>query len=366
MLSPERTIAIDPTGEWGSSFGNSVAVNHPSYEVRFRIKPSDLPLFEETREMRRLRGYPMPDNVTVTTDLQEFAEGADLFVLAAKSKFFRSSYSILSPVIPYGKLIVILSKGLEKETNLRMSQIILEEDPGRIDDITVLAGPNAAKEVAAGALVGAVIAAYNPDTATKAQSWLSSNNFRMYSSDDVAGVEYGAALKNIMALGAGMADELGVEASTMAFFFTRALEEMARFGVALGAHPLTFGSLAFTGDWALSCYGGVTRNYLAGREIARRVPLSAETLEGLDSIKSAITLAEKHNISIPLISAINEVVENREDIRTIAHALMGRPLTKEQLADKGVRFGLERLTTRAIHKLGFNRFNPAVKGLLHF
>lgn len=361
MFSPELTIAVGPAGEWGSAFAKSIAQNHP-YRVCILLREEDLGWFERTRETRRLPGEAMPDNVTAVCKMEEFVR-ADLLVFAPRSQGFRPFYYTSSPLIEPGKPILVLSKGLEKKTNLRMTEIILENDPTRIDDVAFLSGPNPAKEIAAGALAGAVIAAYNFDTAKKIQSWLSSNNFRMYASDDVIGIEYGAALKNVMSLGAGMADEYGVEASTMALFFTRALEEMARFGETLGAHPLTFRSLAFVGDWALSCYGRVTRNYLAGREIARGVPLSAETLEGLESIKSAITLAEKHNIPIPLILAINEVVEGRKDIRTVAYELMGRPLTQEQLADKGLRYGLGRLVTRAMHKFGFNL---ALKDLLHF
>lgn len=353
MVTPERIIVIDPAGEWGSAFGKSVAENHPSYEVRFLLhKLKDLPLFLETREMRRLPGYPMPANVTVTLDVQKWAMGADLFVLAAKSKFFRTSYLDISPVISYGTPIVILTKGLEQETNLMMTEIILEEDPGRIDDITALAGPNGAKEVAGGALVGAVVAAYNYETAVKVQDMITSDKFRVYASDDVVGVEIGAVLKNILSLGAGMADEKHMPQSTKAFFVTRGLEEMARFGEAFGAHQATFRSLSFLGDLLLGCYGGITRNYLAGTEIAKKLSPSSETLEGLDSIDSVIALAKQHNppISMPLIEMINEVVKGK-DLQAAMYELMGRPPTKEQLVDKGLVFNANNLGIRIRHKL---------------
>lgn len=358
-LSPERkTIGIGPPGEWGSAFAKVVAEN--GHEVRLLMRtPQDVGEFQRTHQTKRLKGVDLPDNVKAYSDREEFARGLDALALAPPSRFFRPYYREITPYLDPQIDIISLTKGLEQGTNLRMSAILLEEDPTRIDNIAVLSGPNLAKEVAQSEVIaGTVVAAYTLDTATRIQDWLNSGRFRVYTSEDVEGVEYYAVLKNIMALGAGIADELKVAQISKALYFTRALEEMYRFGMDLGAQEATFRSLAAVGDVALSFYGGATRNYRAGVKKAQGQSteeiLQGELAEGIYALKSAVDLTRQHEIDAPLTIALYGVFFEGLDIHEGISQLMGRQPKKEHegVMDLGRQAG--RLVMKWLHRLGIN------------
>lgn len=363
MLSPEQKIfSVGPAGAWGSAFAKIAA--EQGHEVRLYIRDvEDLRQFRRTRRTKRLPGETMPANVIATSDKAEFIEGTDLFVVATPSSFLRPYHigfqGLKNPRTP----TLILSKGLEEGTNLTMSQVWLEEDPTSIDHIAVLSGPNVAgemahvNEIAQLAYAGTVVAAYNPEIATLIQSWLNSKRLRIYTSEDVLGVEFGGSLKNVMALGAGMGDELGAPPISKAFYFTRALEEMVRFGTALGAHEATFRGLAVVGDLYLSCIPDATRNYRAGVKIAKgqsrdEILASSELAEGLYTIGSAAQLARENNIDAPIIFALYDVLFNGLNIYKAIDQWMDRPPTKEQQGDRGLHFRLGMLWRRALHNIG--------------
>lgn len=333
------------------------------HDVRlFFQDPEDTADFQRTRRSKRLAGVDMPKNVIPTSDIKQFTGGANLVVLVPPSQAFRSFSKELMPFVGSNCDIMSASKGLERGTNQRMTEILLEADPTRIDHIAVLSGPNLAKEIARSAIAGTVIAAYNLDTAGRIQSYLMPDSrpdrFRVYISEDVVGVELGGALKNVMALGAGIADGLGVVSSTKALYFTRALEEMVKFGTSLDACEETFRGLAVVGDLFLSCCGESTRNYRAGLKIAQGQSaeeiLSSELAEGLHTIKSAIELAKIYRIDTPIMSALYAVIYEGLDIAEGIERLMGRQPTKEHLRDKGPVFQLARLGMRALCKVGIN------------
>lgn len=358
-LSPERkTIGVGPPGEWGSAFARVVAEN--GHEVRLLMRtPQDVLDFQRTHKTKRLEGIVQPDSVKAYSDREEFARGLNALAIAVPSRSFRPFYKEISPYLDSQIDIISLTKGLEAGTNFRMTEILLEESPTRIDKIAVLSGPNSAKEVAqAEVIAGTVVAAYNHDTATRIQGWLNSPRFRVYTSEDVKGVEYYAVLKNIMALGAGIGDELKVAQSTKALYLTRALEEMYRFAMALGAQEATFRSLAAVGDVALSFYGGVTRNYRAGVKKAQGQStekiLEEELAEGIYALKSAVDLAKKNKIDVPLTLALYGVFFERLDINEGISQLMGRQPKKEHEGVMNVGRQVGRLVTRVLHRLGIN------------
>lgn len=355
MSKEKITVAVGPAGEWGSAFAK-VAAEKGHDVCLYMGTPEDVLVFQQTHRTRRLAGVDMPSNIQATSDKEEFVKDADLIVLAPPSKDFRSFWREIMPFIDPQTDRLILTKGLEQGTNLRMSEILLEQDPTSIDRIAVLSGPNLAKEVARSVLSGTVVAAYNLDTANRIQSWFNSEHFRVYTSDDPVGVEFGGALKNVMALGAGIADELKASSTSKALYFTRALEEMIRFGTALGGHEATFRGLSGEGDLFLSCIDGLTRNHRAGIRIAQGLSkaeiLSIELVEGLYTIQSAVELARLHHIDVPIVDALYKVICGDLTIHEGINQLMGRQPTKEQLADKGLRFRLVMFIIRVLHKIG--------------
>lgn len=363
---PERkNFSVLPASEWGSAFGGFVVAPLGHHVLLYVPDPEEAKTFRRIHRVQRLPDSIMPDNVKTTSDLEEAIEHADVLVEAAKSQSFRRRYKEQVPHLQRLKKQPIrlnLSKGLEQGSHLRMSQIILQEDKGANDYIASLAGPTLAKEIAGGALAGAAVGSDNERTRNSIQLWLNNPRFRIDTSNDLIGVELGGALKNVYALGAGIIYEYEYErqCSTKALYLTRALEEMTRIGTALGAHPLTFMSLANLGDLALSFDdygGGATRNFRAGVLLAKGSSISEiinllGTVEGLDTLESVKALAEAKNIPVPMINTIDGVYKGTLEIKTAVNLLLGQQFIKEQNGDKGLIFYLTIQGRRLRHNLG--------------
>lgn len=356
MLAECKNIAVGPAGEWGSAFAKVAAERGHRVTILLR-NPEDVKEFQRTHRTRRLPGAKMPNNVYATSDIEAFTDDADLIAVSSSSKDFRPFFRKLRPSIPPKADVASLTKGLERETHLRMSAIILEEDPTLIDRIAVLSGPNLAKEIAQRAIGGMVVAAYNPAVADRIRSLLGSNRLSVFVSDDPVGVEYGGALKNVMALGAGIADAMGALNTSRAFYATRALEEMIRLGVKLGGREETLRGLSGNGDLLLACLGA-TRNYRAGERLAQGLSvdeiLEIELAEGLYTLESAAELAKHYNIDASIIFGLYDVVYNGLDIREGIKQLMGRQPAMEHRGNHGLGFHLARLAMRAWHNFGIN------------
>lgn len=358
MFKEKITIAVGPAGEWPSAF--SVMAAHKNHHIRlFLNNPNDLSFFHEAHQTKRLQDIEMPSNIKVFTDVKQWIDGAELVVLGPPSIHFREFWNRIKTSVKPQTDILILTKGLERETHLRMSEIILEKDPSRIDHLAVLSGPNQATEVAIGKLAGAVVASYKPNTASRIQKRLNSDHFCIYTSEDVAGVEYGAAFKNVTALGAGIADALEVASSTKSFYLTRALEEMTELGNKLGAHESTFRGLAGYGDLSLSCFGNSTRNHRGGKRLAEGwsfEQVEAEELrEGLYTLKSAMELTMMHKIHAPIISALYDICYNKVPVSGDINQLLGKQPDREQFRDKGFEFKLKMFLTRLLHNARLKR-----------
>ncbi|MBI2019059.1 NAD(P)H-dependent glycerol-3-phosphate dehydrogenase [Candidatus Daviesbacteria bacterium] len=353
------TIAVGPAGAWPSAFTKVMAERNHNVRLFFR-NPLDLEYFQSKHQTPRLPGIEMSPNVKGFTDVKTWIDGAELVALGPPSIHFREFWNTVKTSVKNKTDILILSKGLEQITHLRMSEIILQTDSSRIDHIAVLSGPNQAQEVAEGELAGATLAAYNKSTGNRLQKRLNSKSFNVYTSDDVVGVEIAAALKNVLALGAGMADGFKVASSTKAFYLTRALGEITAIGTTIRNTPLkghesTFIGLAGCGDFSLSCYGGNTRNHWAGERIVEgwsvQKILAAKTLEGYYALQTAKDLIRGEEDQYPIISALYGIWYEDVPIRGNINQLLGRQPVKEQFKDKGFGFRTTIFLMRMLHNL---------------
>lgn len=335
-MSQLGPVAIIGTATWGTTLGVILARK----EIRVSMLARSI---EESTELESMRvnsrflpGIPFPDPLGVTQDPQKAFEGAGMIVLAVPCGSFRHNVMRYQGDIEGSPIVLSASKGLEMETGKRMSQVLLEELPPRLHSrISVLSGPNLALEIAAGKPASAVVAAPIASVATAAQGLLMSPSLRVYTNDDIVGVELGGALKNIIALGAGMCTGLGYGDNGKAAFVTRGLAEITRLGVAAGANPLTFAGLAGLGDLVATCASPLSRNHTVGARLATGMPLE-NILAGMDNVAegvhttvAALKLADILGVEMPITRATYQIMYEGLDVRKAVMELMGRPPTSE-------------------------------------
>ena len=277
---------------------------------------------------RFLPGIPLPPQIEWTADPAAAVEGADLVVLAVPSQYFADTVRRLAPVWPAGALAVSVTKGLDRLTHHRMSSVA--EDILGARPAVALSGPSFAEEVAKGLPTAVVAACADHGLAERAQDAFSNAAFRVYTSDDVVGVELGGALKNVIAIAAGACDGLGLGFNTKAALVTRGLAEMTRLGVALGAHPQTFAGLSGTGDLMLTCFGRLSRNRAVGERLGRGERAEdilrgmAQVAEGVTNCDNAAALARDTGVEMPIADAVRAVVRGRLAPREAVARLMTR------------------------------------------
>jgi glycerol-3-phosphate dehydrogenase (NAD(P)+) len=273
----------------------------------------------------------LPEALSATSHLAEAVEEATVVVMAVPSHGFRDVFREAAPGIEAGTPIVSLTKGIEQGTLATMTQVMAEvvpgHDPGRIG---VLTGPNLAPEVAAGQPTAAVVAFRDQAAAMALQQVFMGPTFRVYTHDDVAGCELGGALKNVMAIAAGMSDGLGFGDNTRAALITRALAELTRLGTALGGRPSTFAGLAGMGDLIATCISSNSRNHRVGFGMARGMTLDAivaemaMVAEGIKTTRAVLDLAERHGIEMPIAAHVGMVLYEDMDPREAVLRLMTR------------------------------------------
>jgi glycerol-3-phosphate dehydrogenase (NAD(P)+) len=283
---------------------------------------------------RSLPGVVLPDEIDVSA-IDELGGQPDFVILAFPVQQLRKSASRLEPAIGSG-LIVSAAKGIEVETLKTpvsiLRQVLPDVDPDRI---VALSGPNLAGEIASGQPATTVVASTSSQHAVAVQTALTSDSFRVYTSTDVMGVEMGGALKNIVAIGAGIADGLGAGHNAKAAFMTRGIAEIARLGIACGAEPMTFAGLSGIGDLIATCGSTQSRNHTVGRLLAEGRSLDdivdsmSETAEGIDTTRAANQLANKLEIDAPIIRGMHAVLFEGVDPRRAAAELMAREPTVE-------------------------------------
>ncbi len=323
-------------GSWGTAFSYHLA--EAGFRVRLWIRePEICEDAVRTRENRVfLPGRFFPESASFHNDLKDAAAGADTIFIAVPSIHFRKVYARLAEFLLPDAGVISLTKGIEKRTLLRMSEIIasIPLPAGRVR-IGVLSGPSFAQEAAGGHPTGLVMASTDAELAHRIQTRASNEYWRIYTSRDLVGVEIGGALKNIIAIAAGLSDGMNFGFNSRAALMTRGLVEISRLGTKLGAKPETFSGLAGMGDLVLTCTGLLSRNRHVGLELGQGRRL-ADILagmkglaEGIPTTVSARQLARRENVDLPITEQVYQVLYRRKDPRRAMTDLMTRTLKDE-------------------------------------
>lgn len=329
-------IAVIGGGGWGTALACLLAGK--GYSVRlWARRPEHAVALNTTRENARyLPGVRIPENVTATASLAQALDGVTVAVFAVPSHAFREVLKAALPDIPPATCIVNAAKGIEETTLLRLSEVYAAEaGPKARDRYAVLSGPSHAEEVGRGQPTAIVSASQNARTAEFVQELFMAPFFRVYTNDDVVGVELGGALKNIIALSAGICEGIGFGDNAKAALMTRGLAEITRLGLRLGANPLTFAGLAGLGDLIVTCTSMHSRNRRAGIKIGQGKSLK-ETLaavgmvvEGVRTTRAAYSLARNLNVQMPITTETHRVLFEGLAPLDAAKNLMGRARTRE-------------------------------------
>ncbi len=333
-------IAVLGGGSWGTALAAHLARGGHRPRLWMRDAARAHELNGTHASPRYLPGVELPADLVATADLQEAVAGADTLLVVVPSAFCRDFYRRLSPLLGQGARLVSATKGLEEGTLRRMSELAEEEAPGH--PVAVLSGPSFALEVAQGQPPTVVVASRDEELAASVQRAISTRTFRAYTSTDVTGVELGGALKNVIAIAAGITDGLGFGQNTLAALITRGLAEMGRLAAALGARSDTLAGLAGLGDLVLTCTGGLSRNRRVGQALGRGLGLQealralgdAEAgghpvAEGVRTTPAACALAARAGVEMPIAFEMNAVLRGEKAPRQAVEELMLRSLKRE-------------------------------------
>jgi len=333
-------VGVVGAGAWGTSLANLLAAK--GEEVRLWAYEPEV-AGEINRELTNrtfLPGVELNPGLRATNDLVETVGEAEAVVMVTPSHLLRRVASVLSRALPPQAAVISATKGLEEESLLTMTQVLAQVTGGGPERLAVLSGPSFAKEVALGMPTAVTAASASPATAGTVQALFMTDRFRVYTTTDTIGVELGGALKNVMAIAAGIVAGLGLGHNTLAALITRGLAEISRLGVRLGADPLTFSGLAGVGDLVLTCTSSQSRNYTVGFKLGRGMGLE-EILSGMKAVaegvrtsRSAHRLARKLQVEMPICAQIQAVVHEGAEPGKALRTLMGRDPKLE-------RWGLE-------------------------
>lgn len=326
-------LAIIGGGSWGTALAMVLA---PRFElVTLWVYEADLA--ERMARSREndifLPGFRLPDSVQITTELTTALDSAEIVLGVMPSHHARGLYAAMLPDLNASMILVSATKGLEQASLLRMSEVIGQVVP--TPRVAVLSGPTFAREVAAGNPTAVVVASSAPEVARCVQEAFSGPSFRLYTNADPVGVEVGAALKNVIAIGAGICEGLGLGHNPTAALITRGLAEITRLAIAMGGQAKTLSGLAGLGDLVLTCSGDLSRNRYVGKELGAGKPL-AEILgsmrmvaEGVETCASAVALGQKLGVDLPIIQQMHAVMSEGKSPREAVRDLMDRSLKGE-------------------------------------
>lgn len=327
-------MAVLGAGTWGTALACHLA--EIGHEVT--LWGRDGALVEEIARTRRNSAYlpdvVVPRGVTPTSSLGNALAGTSCVVSAVPSHGTRAALRAAAPLVPPGATIVSATKGLEIDTLLRVSEVIAEE-LGGTRPIVVLSGPSFATEVARRLPTAVLVASAHPDAAARVQEEFRAVHFRLYASDDVVGVELGGAMKNVIAIAAGVVESLGLGPNALAALITRGLAEMSRLACALGGRRDTLAGLSGLGDLVLTCTGTLSRNRWVGVELGRGRPLdeilagTRMVAEGVRTTHAVLGLGASHGIELPITAQMAEVLAGRKQPREAVEDLMLRPQRAE-------------------------------------
>lgn len=329
-------VGVIGAGSWGTAL--SLLLHDNGHKVTvWSIDENEVKMLNEKREHeQKLPGVKLPEDMVITGDLEGTVTGKDFLVLAVPSPFTRSTAKKLAPYVSEGQIIVDVAKGIEESTLKTLSQQIEDEIPQA--DVAVLSGPSHAEEVGRKLPTTCVIGAKTRATAEYLQSAFISPVFRVYTSPDILGIELGGSLKNVIALAAGIADGLGYGDNTKAALITRGIAEITRLGVKMGGKPETFSGLTGMGDLIVTCASVHSRNRKAGFLIGQGMSMKDAmdevkmVVEGVYSAKAAKRLAEKYEVSMPIVEEVNEVLFEGKPAAEAVDGLMLRESKSENTA----------------------------------
>lgn len=327
-------ISVIGSGSWGTALAWLLRKNGHKVTLWSYLKEENEMFLKYRENVDKLPGVVLDEEVIFTNSLEESVAGKEMLVLAVPSPAVRSTARNMRGLVGEGQLIVNVAKGIEEKTLMTMTDIIEEEIPQA--DVAVLSGPSHAEEVGKGLPTTIVAGAHTRETAEKIQGYFMSPVFRVYTSSDMLGIETGAALKNVIALAAGMADGLGYGDNTKAALITRGIAEISRLGTAMGAHLETFYGLSGIGDLIVTCASVHSRNRRAGwlmgqgRTMEQAMAEVHMVVEGVYSARAGMKLAEKYQVEVPIIKSVNEILFEGKPAAEAVGELMQR-VKKDEL-----------------------------------
>lgn len=321
-------VSVIGAGSWGIAL--ATVLNKNGHEVTiWSILEDEINMLKEKHEhVTKLPGVKLSEEICFTTSLEEAIQGKDLLVLAVPSVYTRSTSKSMKAFMAPGQIIVNVGKGIEESTLMILSDVIEEEVPQA--NVAILSGPSHAEEVGKGIPTTCVVGAHDKKTAEYVQNIFMNKEFRIYTSPDMLGIEVGGALKNVIALAAGMADGLGYGDNTKAALITRGIAEITRLAIAMGAKYQTLGGLTGIGDLIVTCASMHSRNRRAGILIGQGKTMQEAmdevqmVVEGVYSAKAAMALAKKYEIPMPIIEQVNEVLFDNKPVKDAVCELMLR------------------------------------------
>lgn len=326
-----QKVVVLGGGSFGTAIANMLAENGQQAVLWLRNAERAQQIAETRRNADYLPDYPLSEQLQISADLTATVTGADIVVMSVPSKAFRQMAKQIAPLIAPGTVVVSTAKGIETGDDglgfWLMSDVLAQELPEA--KIAVLSGPNLAGEIAQQQLSATVVASADEDVCKQLQNVLRSKYFRVYSSNDVYGVELGGVLKNCYAIACGMAAAMGVGYNTQSMLITRSLAEMGRFAAHLGADPLTFIGLAGVGDLIVTCTSPQSRNYRIGFALGQGKTLEqaiidvGQVAEGINTVKVVRNKAQAMGVYMPLVSALYSVIFEQQSIAEVALQLMG-------------------------------------------
>ncbi len=327
-------IAVIGSGGWGTAIAILLSSRGHDVYLWSWIQEETDRLARDRENKEFLPGVKFPDSICCTHDMGECTDGAELIITAAPSPATRTTAKQLAPHVKEGQNLINISKGLEEKTLMRLSQVYKEEIPQA--NISVMSGPSHAEEVSRGLPTTNVVASDDLETAEFIQDIFMGDMFRVYTSTDIIGVELGGALKNVIALCAGISDGLGYGDNTKAALMTRGLAEMSRLGKAMGAKPETFAGLSGVGDLIVTCTSMHSRNRRAGillgqgKSLKETLETVHMTVEGVNTAMAAYKMAKKYNVVMPIVEEAYNILYKGMNAREAVLRLMTREKREEK------------------------------------
>lgn len=327
-------VSVIGSGSWGTAAAGLVAKNADRVQVWARSEEVASSISLAHVNPRHLRDYVLPKNVSATCDFAEVVRESDALVVVVPSDYLRATMRSLAPYLDASVPVVVLTKGIEPGTHLHMAGVVAEE-LGNADRVAALSGPNHAEEICRGMFSAAVVAARDMSLARRFQALFHSDSFRAYASDDLAGVEVCAAVKNVIAIACGVAVGLGAGDNTLAVLMTRGLAEISRIAAAVGGNPMTCMGLAGMGDLVATCTSPHSRNrsfgeaFAAGKDLASYERETGMVVEGARAALSTWELARDLSIETPLTDAVHAILHENMGVTDAIRALKARAPKEE-------------------------------------